>query len=229
MKTLIDREDLIFSPPQLGCVLYLPGLPGGGSKIHDRSPYGNHGAITGATWVYQNGIWCLSLDGTDDLITVGHTPSLSFTTNGFSAEAWVKGNSSLNSGAGIFSKYGGTGYWELRASLKHPCFVLWDGTNNPSVRDNSTDLDDEVWHHLVAVRDSGTKLYVYVDGHEGDSDTDTAGDISNTSDLIIGQGGSGSKEEWGGLIALLRAYNRPLTALEVHNHFNREKHLFGVW
>jgi len=48
MKALDDREDLVFSPPELGCVHYLPGLPGGGSKIHDRSPCGNIGTITGA-------------------------------------------------------------------------------------------------------------------------------------------------------------------------------------
>ena len=51
MKILLDKEDSIFNPPQLGCVLSLTGLPGGGNKTYDRSPYGNIGTIIGATWM----------------------------------------------------------------------------------------------------------------------------------------------------------------------------------
>ena len=50
MKTRLDKDELVFNPPELGCVLYLPGLPGGGSRIHDRSPYANNGTVAGATW-----------------------------------------------------------------------------------------------------------------------------------------------------------------------------------
>jgi len=74
METLLySRVDaLMFSPPELGCVLYLSGLPNSGSKIHDRSPYGNHGAITGATWQrLPSGLWCLSFDGRFGLRVAG--------------------------------------------------------------------------------------------------------------------------------------------------------------
>jgi hypothetical protein len=39
----------------------------------------------------------------------------------------------------------------------------------------------------------------------------------------------GNPRSLDGSVALPRIYNRVLTALEVQNHFNREKHLFGVW
>ena len=80
MKTLLDKEDLIFNPPQLCCVLCLPGLPGAGSKIYDRSPYGNVGTIVGANWVrLPGGLWCLNFDGADDHVDFGTTPSLDIT------------------------------------------------------------------------------------------------------------------------------------------------------
>ena len=74
MKTLLDRDidELIFDPPELGSVLYLTGLPCGGSKIYDRSPYGNHGTITGATWKrLPSGLWYLDLDALDDYVDCG--------------------------------------------------------------------------------------------------------------------------------------------------------------
>lgn len=58
------RDIVLFEPPEIGCVLDLTGLPSGGSKIYDRSPYGKVGTITGVTWLQTpGGIWCLSFDG----------------------------------------------------------------------------------------------------------------------------------------------------------------------
>ena len=72
MKTLLNRSNLIFDPPPFDCVLYLSGLPGGGSSIHDRSPWGNHGSITGAVWKkLSNGLWHPGFDGSDDYISIG--------------------------------------------------------------------------------------------------------------------------------------------------------------
>ncbi len=70
------KRDLIFDPPDIGTVLYLPGLPGGGSKIFDRSPYGNNGTIVGATWARNaQGVWELSFGTTDEV----ETPALGLT------------------------------------------------------------------------------------------------------------------------------------------------------
>jgi len=65
------------STPAIGCGLDLPGLPGGGNKIYDRSPYGNISAITGATWKrLPSGLWYLDFDGTDDYVDCGNfTPA----------------------------------------------------------------------------------------------------------------------------------------------------------
>jgi hypothetical protein len=90
MKTLLDREDLVFNSSELGCVLSLSELPGGGSKIYDRSPYGNIGSITGAAWKrLPSGLWVLSFDGQDDYVDCGDNNSLEFTTGPFTLLAWI--------------------------------------------------------------------------------------------------------------------------------------------
>ena len=93
MKTLVDRDILVFEPPEPGCVLYLPGLPGGGGKIYDKSSYGNHGTITGAAWKrLPTGLWCLSFDGSDDYVNCGNSESLSI-PDAITIKAWVKSSS----------------------------------------------------------------------------------------------------------------------------------------
>ena len=75
--------------PPIGCVLDLAGLPEVGNKIYDRSPYGNHGAITGATWKrLPSGLWVLDFDGTDDVIT-GSDAALPSGTTARSVLMWV--------------------------------------------------------------------------------------------------------------------------------------------
>ena len=128
MKTLIDREDLVFDSAELGCVLHLPGLPGGDSTIHDRSPYGNHGTITGATWKrLPSGLWCLSFDGSDDYVTVGLGASINI-TGPFTTKAWVYADV-MSDEKTIYSHYGpGTnnGY-EFRLSGGLMALIIGDG------------------------------------------------------------------------------------------------------
>ena len=91
----------------------------------------------------------------------------------------------------------------------------------------ATAINDGIWHHLVAVK-NGTKGYLYLNGNMDKEINCTDTDLSNTGNLSIG-GIIGGAFTIPGYIALLRIYNRPLTALEIQNHFNREKHLFGRW
>ena len=90
MKTLLNQNNLIFDPPPFDCVLYLPGLPGGSSTIHDRSPWGNHGSITGAAWKrLSNGLWYLSFDGSDDYAAIADKDSLDFSSGSFTVKLWL--------------------------------------------------------------------------------------------------------------------------------------------
>ena len=85
-----SAQAIDLSTPPIGCVLDLPGLPGGGNKIYDRSPYGNIGTIIGATWLRTpSGLWVLSFDGSDDYVDCGSGSSLDI-TGGITVEVWAK-------------------------------------------------------------------------------------------------------------------------------------------
>ncbi len=76
-------------PPPANCVLHLTGYPPGGATITDFSGQGNHGTITGATWVrLPSGLWVLSFDG-DDYVGCGNAVNLQITNN-LGIEVWFK-------------------------------------------------------------------------------------------------------------------------------------------
>ena len=224
---------IIFSTPAIGCVLDLPALPGGGSKIYDRSPYGNIGTITGATWIRTpGGLWCLSFDGSDDYVNCGKDASLDI-TSAITIEAWTKLGVPLSeqqNDASIIYKHGGSptkGYYlEQRGWDDTTRFALFDQDSVFHTRQVSAP-NDLNWHHIVGTF-NGSSQVLYLDT-VGTAPLSWSGTISaaTTKSLMIGGGEAG--RYFNGLIALPRIYNRALSALEIQNHFNREKNLFGVW
>jgi len=229
VKTLVCKEELIFNPPELGCGLYLPGLPGSGSKIYDRSPYGNNGTITGATWTrLPGGLWCLSFDGTDDYVNCGNAASLHTSAN-LSIEMWAKTPadwSGLNQGL-IDKRTPPQGYlWQIYdGHLSLYC----GGTGGDASVNVNPPANPELWHHYAMVLKGGEYLYLFINGELENFDTsDIPSDFTETSaNVIIGARQSGGN--FSGVIALTKIYNRVLSALEIQNHFSREKGLFGVW
>jgi len=76
---------------------------------------------------------------------------------------------------------------------------------------------------------SGTTAILYVNASVISSETFDADMTANGDDVWIGESENGSND-YNGKFALPRIYkNRALSHLEIQNHFNREKHLFGVW
>ena len=226
MKTLVDREDSIFNPPQSGCVLSLTGLPGGDGKIYDRSPYGNIGTMTGATWVMlPTGLWCLSFDGSDDYVDCGNNASLQGLTK-FTAMVWIysddvttdktaigKGDMFTN-GCWHIKNQGGDIYVRMR----------WSGTHQIY-----TAISISTWYQIaLRYSDADDLLQLYLNGLLKDevTVTDFVGDSIRS--LFLGRIQDAGMR-WDGLVALPHVYNRALSALEIQNHFNQGKHLFGVW
>ena len=234
MRTLVDREDLVFSPPELGCVLYLPGLPGGDSKIHDRSSYGNIGTITGATWVrLPSGLWCLSFDGSDDYVNIPDSELWHFAANDITIELWTKRGAT----ASVYFLMGralgdGTDFWNVRFNGDDAVRFLGSkvGGGAAWLITSQTITDTTIWHHIVFLRDGNT-LRAYIDGSADTNTSDVTGVtfVDGTSVLAIGRNGAWAGDKYNGRIALPRIHNRALSALEIQYHFNREKHLFGVW
>ncbi len=221
--------NLLFAPPALGTVLSLTGLPGGSNKIHDRSPYGNHGTITGATWKrLPSGLWCLSFDGGDDYVDCGNDASLAV-TGALTIEAFIK-PTAVNAWYSIVSMY------ENNTDNGYQFYLHTDGklrfkTELGGISQvSASSLTAGVWQYVaVTFNCSADELKFYIDGGLDVTRTEATDLIATTQNLHIGKDNRAGLYYFNGDIGMLRIYNRALSSLEIQNHFDREKRLFGVW
>ncbi len=230
MKTLLDKERLVSNPPSLGCVLCLPGLPGGGNRIHDRSPYGNTGTITGAIWKrLPSGLWYLSFDGNDDYVDCGNDASLQITGKAITVEFWAA-VTTMAAGdiwrtlisKGDYSRVS----LHINRNLSGLTFGVVSGTTSYTAVYGSSLVSGQ-WYHIVGNYD-GAHVNIHV------NDVKTEGDaLTGNIDSVADNWSIGAYLSYGRQvqadIALPRIYNRAFSTLEIQNRFRQEKHLFGVW
>ena len=229
MLALPDIDKLVIDSPELGCVLYLPGLPGGSNKIHDRSPYCNTGTITGATWKrLPSGLWVLWFDGTDDVVNCGSHASLDI-SSAYTIKAWIY-SEDVTVNASIVCKNDAEAvqpfllYHRNTAQLRY--FASADGVAWGTQITTTNTISADTWYHIVVTHDgSTTKMFVNV--AEWGSDTSPDDPQTGTGDSVFW--GKRGTQLLQGYIALPEIHNRAWSLLEVHKSFNREKHLFGVW
>jgi len=135
--------------------------------IPDESENENNGILVGAAQGYGMSGLGVYFDGIDDSIIIDDDPSLNFDdTNEFSISIWIK------------RQRVGIGYEETLLSkaitLLNSGYRLNIDTNNKVKFIVSTDnqvceivsnnqIDDLLWHHIVAVWDKGTQS-IYIDG-----------------------------------------------------------------
>ena len=222
-------SDLLFAPPALGTVLSLTGLPGGSNKAHDRSPYGNHGTITGATWVrLPSGLWVLSFDGSDDCVNCGNGSNLD-AVGAITLEAWIRPGLNFTTGVGyqiLDKRNGGI----APTILWHPTRHLLIYAGDYVAEGKTASLSSGTWYHVVGIAiDGSASNKVYLNAVDDTNTTAVASFVTNTANLVLGATTDGTN--WfNGCIALPRIYRGyVLTPFEIQNHFNQEKHLFGVW
>ena len=224
-----DRlQGLVFEPPPIGTVLYLPGLPGDGSRIYDRSPYGNQGTITGAVWTrLPSGLWVLSFDGIDDKVTITNAPSLNITDE-LTIEFWVK-STTVGWGYGIGKPVitnNPTNYrfYTIDQNLRFHYFSTIHQTYATG------NVITAGWQQVVVAMKFTISIVIYRNGvalsgtwSEGDG---TAVGIANTQNLLIDRAFNTTCKA--DQIGLVRIYNRTLSATEIASHYNQERRLFGV-
>lgn len=219
--------DLMFKPPALEIPLSLRGLPGGGSKIYDRSQYGNHGTITGAIWEkLPSGLWCLSFDGSDDIVTVASADCLNFGDSSFTLLLWVKkiGTSGdLIGKRGIFQ----TGHWGF-SFANATTIRFYTGTTQTEVA-ALTNYENNWCHYGLVVNRADDNLYVYQQGEYVKKEAFSGQSFTNAAAFTVGGFVLPAWNNLQAYIALCSLHKRVLSALEMKANFNREKHLFGVW
>jgi len=213
---------------------------GYGIIIYDSSENGNNGILNlgsldqisaGSTKVSGNTAWyngrdgkqnySLNFDGDDDYVTIIDPPNedLDFGTNDFSVETWFKttGSSSLDS---MIDKYktnteGERGYI---LGVYNGNLVTYLGSGAPTI--TGSDVDDDIWHHAVAVR-SGDNAYLYLDGLLDNSTSGiSSNNASSTGNLYIGTEGGGSSYIFDGQIDEVKIFNYALTPLQIKTEYN---------
>jgi len=223
MKTVLDKEDLVFSSPEPGCVLSITGLPGSGNRVYDRSPYGKQGTVTGVGWVrLPGGLWVLSLDGVDDNVLISDWDN-SLLGSDYTIEQWVKSDNLLVRGyaIGVASWSAGAFYIRTNSTAQKLEYSAYRGNDIVS----GTALSEGNWYHITVRVLSGTAQF-YLNGIV-DGSPNSGHTLSGTHMLCIGKGHVGN--EWSGLIGYTCLYCRALSAFEIRRRFKRERSLFGVW
>lgn len=228
MKSLNYQNSLLFHPPELSCVLFLPGLPGSGNKIYDRSPYGNIGTLTGTAWIKTpGGVPCLSFDGVDDYVTIANATDLQITGD-LTLKAWARSTNYTVRNALFHKSY--LNEYELhlyQTSNPNGRVMFWHG--NQAIIDVQGILPAvNTWFHIVVIRDSTVRrCYLYINGVlKYTSSVYGVTPATSTYDVWLGRYLS---EYMTGNMALAEIHCRVWQALDVQNSFNREKSIFGVW
>ena len=153
----------------------------------------------GGAWNGTGALWVSRADDDDfDFLA----------TESFAVSTWFKSDAAANPSATEWilnkSLSGGTqqaGYAIYANDTTGTiCFAIDDDTTwDPDVSScSSADFYDNSWHHIAGVRDvTSDKIYLYVDGIERDSDTDTTtATLANGRILYVGdrQGADGGDE-----------------------------------
>jgi len=200
-------------------VLDCPFSEGIGNIVRDRSLFGNHGTIYGASWIGK----ALSFDGIDDYVSVAPHTTLN-TLPTFTWLAWIY-LIEVKTNSRIFGKY----HRDFYVNSIPPVYGLTTGVEYDSGIHSYSCSNELVpknaWTHAVATFDDlgDRKVRLYMNGAEVTYDTISIG-VGNMLDDSSWELRLGN-EVWGprpfyGYIKEARIYNRALTAQEILNLYN---------
>jgi hypothetical protein len=228
MRELSERYKarLIDGIPESYLALYCPGLQGRGGTVIDRSANANNGTITGATWYrLPSGLWVHKFGTTDTVINFGKTASLNALTGNCTFEAWINPTSLGENNLGcVFNK----AFITLNVIATVTAFfrVIVSGANKTATAAiNAAPFGK--WTHIAGVfNGSNVLIYTNLTLVTGDA---TAGPIDDHSSVNLYIGDKASSDRcFNGLIGLPRVYSRAPSLAEFTQHFNRDRHWFGV-
>jgi hypothetical protein len=125
---------------------------------------------------------------------------------------WYPYHASSNSGIGISLGTNGISIYEHGDSYMPP-IAVWSGT-----------VSSTLFSHVV-ITYTAKQGRIYLNGV-----LEHTGLTSSKSTVWLGmqQAGEMAYGDWAGAIALIRAYNRPLTLAEIQSNFNAQRYRYGV-
>ena len=205
---------------------------GSGTIAEDRSRYHNHGTLYGAvSWTdgkFGKGIYFpyVASDIALNCVYILNSLPLTFSTESFTAEAWIKPISvNPTKFANILDKknpvpapYIG---WVMAINENGNLYICAVGDSGTIAESGTTNLLDGNWHYVAMVRDTANgKFRGYVDGIEEIAVDDRVGSIYNNRPLIIGRHGNADLYHFHGTIDEIVVTKRALTAQEILDYYN---------
>jgi len=211
--------------------------PGSGTTWTDLSGQGNNGTITGA--VYSNGYF--DFDGTnDDVVNTG--TSFLKTNDNVTLEAFF--NHDSNSSGFFLYEGDGDGFGgqiEFHLYVNSAYLTSWFTSSSGNHYLGNTGVSAAAvtigeWNHAAVTYSnlstaSGVSAKLYLNGVEIDSFSGATIDIASmsTTSFLIGRPYSTSLgRRYNGQIAVVKVYNKALTASEVQQNFNALRGRFGI-
>lgn len=210
-----------------GLVMHLPLNESSGSTAYDNSRYGNDGSLGGGTpanmpvWVDRG----LRFDGVDDYVDCGNDASIQLTGD-MSLSAWVK--VSLGANSPIIAKDAGSAdrgwYFSMLLTGEARALIAITATTIAYFTTDNA-IVDGVWTKMDMIY-GGSEIAVYFDGIK---QTGTqigvvpATQRNSTINVIIGKL---TTARFNGSIDQVRIHNRALSASNIVDLYNSEKHKY---
>jgi hypothetical protein len=207
-----------------------------GTTVEDLSGQRNNGTSYNNPTSTEGRIGqSLDFNGSSSYIEVPHSSSLDLGTGNFTLSAWIKARQNRTDWRDIVDKVAPATYngffFQINNNYDLFCDIGSDPAGGGSLVLNENDdatltcgstiVDDNVWHHVVAVR-NGTTRTIWVDGVVDVSGTFASiPNLNSTEKLSIGRlNVSPISQYFDGLIDDLRIYNRALSPEEIYRLYN---------
>ena len=177
------------------CVLYLPLHKLDGASFMSKDAYGHLCTVTGALWTPRG----RSFDGSDDYVDCGNAPSLDITGDEITLEAWVRAAVDAEPYTSILRKQdvGAPYLLSFDDGMHFRLYTQTPGGAVPTV--SPLTYNDNEWHHLVGTY-NGVEQFLYVDGVEVASSSQSGNLVSVPGSLKIGAGSEPAQYFFKGII-----------------------------
>lgn len=215
----IDQKDINETLASDNLVVWLKFDEASGIVASDDSGLNNDGTIINGATFSVNGINArqnrgLVFDAVNDYVQVSDDDSLDILYD-FSISVWFK--TSTGSEKYLATKVNNSFY--LAIGIVTNKLGFWINNSSANWMSGATDVNDNQWHHVVAMRRNGEKI-IYLDGNIDASTTASGANAVGTDVLRIGFR-TGATQYFQGTMDDFRIYNKGLTDAEVKALYNQ--------
>ncbi len=192
------------------------------ASLEDESRYRDDGVFTDVTWVkLPSGRWLMVHNDTTSVITIPHSPSITFTTEPFSLLSWATPSDVTGSHYLAWKGAWAANGWGFG---RDGTAIRWWDYAGAFVRDIAGAFSIGV-PAMVGFTKVGTALQFYVNGVAfGAPQVVTADLVTNNTALSIGH----PNVNWYGDLGATVIYNYALSATAIYKIYQAERRDFGV-